>query len=807
MGSNTVKDSDLTTTVTATTTAASMASFNLTAVLLSLGVPAGKPIINPWHGCSVSDCPASFGNAMCNEECSSAACLFDGGDCVTTTACSNSSFCSSVAGDDACHAACNSSACGWDGGDCLGNNNHNNTSNTTHVNPPLGPIDLFLYASQPFVLHAQDSIAFSLGLLFDGRVTVQSVVPYNPDGLRRSESLCIMQFVVNPFCGVICFGSAAQVVNFLNGLIALHQFEQIIGIVAAGAAVVASDPSGGGAGAGSASGGSALSIGIIVGAVAGVGFLIVGVLVGKKAWVASQGEEVRKRKANDADSDDIAASEQKKEPRHVKLSRVFPDDLLGESNVDRGPSEAWSEASSFREWMEGIGETRFDDAMLGDQLMLPRHSTLHVAAICEPFDVFDALLQHSVSNPNSAAEIPQCDMIAPLPPASSQQCLHVARAKDGLSPSHSLSPPLSSPQTYNPTSGPSGVSIPGSGPGSSPSAVPSSDSLSPGSQATSEAIVAGSPPQQEGLATNPVSPAALRFYIDELDADGNTPLMLACLAGRVDAVRALLDRRALLSVRNVEGLCAIHIACRLKHADCVDAILMANKHESQNTLVDGATPLHIASSVSAPDVVGVLLRWGAFVNAVDSFHTTPLVCAVRAHAVSCARLLLQASASTSMPDHQGWTALHWASSLGDRRLATLLVQYKCDIDVVNNKLCSPLMLAVREGNESVVLLLLERFAKRNLEDQLGRTALDYAREGGHFGVMQMLQDWTIGSRAKGVVQRPSLAPSRLHAGPTADIEINSVNLSPPSSASSRSSLSSLGSLLASFHSPGPAGPF
>eukprot|EP00048_Salpingoeca_helianthica_P001780 m.51575 g.51575 ORF g.51575 m.51575 type:complete len:434 (+) comp11709_c1_seq1:742-2043(+) len=430
-------------------------------------------------------------------------------------------------------------------------------------------------------------------------------------------------------------------------------------------------------------------------------------------------------------------------------------------------------------------------------------------------------MPHILPNTNTSTSkrdtLSHDELIAPLAPTHPHAvCLPrdgpaICVLSSSSSPAHSLSPPMNSP--LNDLA--SALSGPGSSPGSvptssssaagglSPGDVPCSDTFSPGSVPNSDAVAAGSlspPDSHEGIVSNPLSPID-SLCIDELDANGNTPLMLACEAGRLDVVRALLARRASLAVRNVEGFCAIHIACRLKYAEIVDAILKTNSRESQNTLSNATTPLHIACAVSAPDVVGVLLRWGATVNCVDHLNTTPLTCAVRAHAVSCARLLLQASASTSMPDHNGWTALHWACSLGDRRLASLLIQYRCDIDVVNNKLCSPLMLAVREGNEDVVLLLLERFAKRNLEDQLGKTALDYAREYGHHNILHMLQDWTIGSRAKGVVHRTTLAPSTLQP-PHASCEINSVDLSPPSSATSRSSLSSLGSLLASIRQPG-----
>ena len=257
---------------------------------------------------------------------------------------------------------------------------------------------------------------------------------------------------------------------------------------------------------------------------------------------------------------------------------------------------------------------------------------------------------------------------------------------------------------------------------------------------------------------------AIPSSIDEVDAEGNTPIMLACVTGRADVVRLLLARHASLCIFNLEGLSAIHIASQGRHAEIVDLLLRANIDVRNVTTMQGLYPLHVACAASAPDVMSVLLKWGATVNVLDRAGSTPLMYAVRAHAIGCARLLLQAGAETTAQDVNGWTALHWAASVGDRRLAQLLLQHKAPMDAVTVRMQTPLMLAVRESNEDVVRLLLERFAKRKEEDCTGKTALDYARATGQRRVVALMQDFTLGSRSKGVVQRQAVALAPVDCG-------------------------------------------
>ncbi len=662
-----------------------------------------------------------------------------------------------------CDDACNTRACLFDRGDCT-------TTTSSSQSQALGPITLFVAAPEALVVAGRANITRGLSSLLDSIVHVSRITP---SSLRRDgSSTTAVVFTAVSLCDSICFTSGSQVASYLNAVVAAGEMPSVIGFTALGAS---STDSGGSSQSVTSSTSTLASI--VAGAVAGVVLLAVGVVVGKRALAghragsASLSEspappEHRKRMLDELELGPVPLPERKSSRVHPETMSVASTDVQGDEPSVR---EAWSEGSSIRDWIAAIEHNHgdggadshqhaSDDGTMTTEFSAPFalrcmsderpsfQSQLHMAAVCEPVDVVEGLLANAVfafsSPPSDPASVPS-----------------VGVAGTDLSPRVAWASPRS--RDSNCDSGAAGAAL-------SPSSGISSSAAGP----------ALSPSSQADLSSSPRSPAALS--LDSLDASGNTPLMMAAAAGRVDTVRALLARGASPRITNLEGHGAVHIACLHKHHEVVNELLAADDSLALQCTSQGATPLHVAVGVSAPDVVGMLLRHRSPVNVVDTQGSTPLMAAVRGRAVACVRLLLQANANTAMQDHRGWTALHWACAAGDRRLASLLLQYKAGIEASTHLLQTPLLLAVKEGNDDVVQLLLEHFAKRTSEDHLGRTPLDYARLAGHERLVSMLQDWTITSRNRSVVPRAAVAPAPITPG----------SLSPPSSASSKGSVGS-----------------
>ncbi|XP_067303866.1 neurogenic locus notch homolog protein 1 [Pseudorasbora parva] len=77
---------------------------------------------DPYSSCEAGKaCQAKFGNGVCDQECSSSACLRDGFDCLKEKGLCISGhiqYCRNHYDNGYCDQGCNTAACGWDGSDC-----------------------------------------------------------------------------------------------------------------------------------------------------------------------------------------------------------------------------------------------------------------------------------------------------------------------------------------------------------------------------------------------------------------------------------------------------------------------------------------------------------------------------------------------------------------------------------------------------------------------------------------------------------------------------------------------------------------
>jgi ankyrin repeat protein len=77
---------------------------------------------------------------------------------------------------------------------------------------------------------------------------------------------------------------------------------------------------------------------------------------------------------------------------------------------------------------------------------------------------------------------------------------------------------------------------------------------------------------------------------------------------------------------------------------------------------------------------------------------------------------------------QGWTALHYAATIGNDEIVKLLLDESAYIDAESPNSTTPLMMAAGKGHVSTVKLLMDEGADASLKNNVGMTALDFARE-------------------------------------------------------------------------------
>jgi len=216
------------------------------------------------------------------------------------------------------------------------------------------------------------------------------------------------------------------------------------------------------------------------------------------------------------------------------------------------------------------------------------------------------------------------------------------------------------------------------------------------------------------------------------DRFANTPLVLAAAAGQDEAIALLLDAGAEIDYRNLAGSSALLRAARDNQRKA--AVLLLERGADPN-LGNGQnlSPLHAAAYNGNAALVQALLDHGAAADAVDKTGKAPAIYAAARGYVDIVDLLVAAGVDPKQRYGHDLTALMWAAGYSNDTpvtdgLATVrrLLDLGSEIDAVDDRGWSALMIAAQRGHAEVAALLLERGADPTVADPGGRRAADLA---------------------------------------------------------------------------------
>ncbi|EQC28724.1 hypothetical protein SDRG_13598 [Saprolegnia diclina VS20] len=176
-------------------------------------------------------------------------------------------------------------------------------------------------------------------------------------------------------------------------------------------------------------------------------------------------------------------------------------------------------------------------------------------------------------------------------------------------------------------------------------------------------------------------------YLDSTDADGNTPLHHACVAGRSEMAALLVERGASVNVTNDGGNTPLHKAAVGGHVACVELLLahranvLHKNHKGQyaadlagwrmhTTVTARLRDLDLAAVLAiAPDAAGnTRLHYAAASNKVDALL----------------RILAEGTPHIEARNENGCTALHLAAQAGHYDILQYLVDAGADVFAVTN---------------------------------------------------------------------------------------------------------------------------
>ncbi|XP_060537592.1 ankyrin repeat domain-containing protein 27 isoform X2 [Pantherophis guttatus] len=167
-----------------------------------------------------------------------------------------------------------------------------------------------------------------------------------------------------------------------------------------------------------------------------------------------------------------------------------------------------------------------------------------------------------------------------------------------------------------------------------------------------------------------------------------------------------------VNVTNQSDLMSLHVAALHGHVDLV-ALLLKHGANIEAKDVNQAGPLHFACQNGHFQVVKYLIECSVKQNKKDIYGNTPLMYACLNGYQEIAAILLQHGASVNLPNNQGNTPLHKAVIGNYEAVVQLLLQNGALVHLRNNKQCTPLDYA--EPN-SGLLKLLQAAASEEEED-------------------------------------------------------------------------------------------
>jgi uncharacterized protein len=244
----------------------------------------------------------------------------------------------------------------------------------------------------------------------------------------------------------------------------------------------------------------------------------------------------------------------------------------------------------------------------------------------------------------------------------------------------------------------------------------------------------------------------------------------AAMKGNKDAVRALLQRKADVTIPQIDGATALHWAVRGDDLEMADMLIRAGADVSAATR-EGVTPLQLAAMNGNAAMLIELIKAGANPNApLTSFGDTALMMAARTGKTDAVAALLETGAEVNAKETWGGTtALMWAVSERHPAAVKVLLDHGADVQA-RSKFVAPangrgfegrtpvaepgdrpveefasgsltsLMFAAREGDLESSKLLVAAGADVNAIGGDGKDALGLAIFNGNYDLASFLID-------------------------------------------------------------------
>ena len=199
--------------------------------------------------------------------------------------------------------------------------------------------------------------------------------------------------------------------------------------------------------------------------------------------------------------------------------------------------------------------------------------------------------------------------------------------------------------------------------------------------------------------------------VNAQDRRGHTPIKLACEKGFLKLVAQLAALGADPYHRNRAGRSGLHCAALQGHVRVVKYLVTHFEFDLDIGDVRGDTPLHDACRTGEPEVVALLLEFGADVHATNKAGKTPLHIAAEHNCHECLNSLCDHGAIRDLEkrDNRGLTPLHCASRWNQSEIAQALLDIGANLSARDGLNKTPYDHAPKHDGSIVVDVLTTAF--------------------------------------------------------------------------------------------------
>ena len=232
------------------------------------------------------------------------------------------------------------------------------------------------------------------------------------------------------------------------------------------------------------------------------------------------------------------------------------------------------------------------------------------------------------------------------------------------------------------------------------------------------------------------------------NADGRTPLLLACNSRQLEVARYLLRHGADVNHTDAQGVTALH--CASKHGDLqIAKLLLENKADPNLVCLTGVSAVLMATCHGNNDVVWALVRHGADINVQDDNRCTPLDWARHRHDQQLVHLF-EAMIKRGKVVHRMCNDTKLAE--GTEAMDRLFKDVPADLNWMDANGDTAIIRAAHRGHAVYVKYLIGKGAEINHVNRYGYTAALCAAVNNHGAVVTVLidnnADWTRKVRGK-----------------------------------------------------------